>query len=416
MLLQTIWQSNSDEVKSEIVTFPINDFFRIGDRQQIYPNLLWLDGKTFIVGDKGNGFNNEIQAFQYDHNFDEFYYLRVGNGSDTSDEFNHPVPFIIEENNFIYIGQTNTHNSPIDLYKSNAINTLKQGITKISQITGTIAYPQVFKNKFGNISIALRSFITSGEFNIALMNSDGGIEGTYTEVIITDEQGATYRIYQDSPLLYGTQTKHYLVGARRNDTPSPERYFAHFVVITDDFINFSNPTDTFSKDVTVSRITDTEADDNYTINGSLADDMQNLGHMNCIQINDVFYGITVKAGTTDLYIFKIENNVLTITLVNITNIFFNFFNPFLYYNGQNIIISCYVNDGGNARKELWATPLDLSSFTQKFVFDMGTNFGDKAILLPDNFDKVNGEYLAFLVGDSVLDTGTFLRTSDKFYI
>ena len=82
MLLQAIISQSSTSSTAELIDETITDLARVGDRQFVFPSILWYNNKTFIIGDKGNsGFNNDLVLSQYDHTFGSFYSRNVGNGS-----------------------------------------------------------------------------------------------------------------------------------------------------------------------------------------------------------------------------------------------------------------------------------------------------------------------------------------------
>lgn len=417
MLLQDIIsQSNIGQTEEFVeVVRAIPNLLRVGDWQFVKPSVLWQDNRTFFSADKPFGaFNNQIIMIQIDHNSGEFYFTDVGIGTDEPDEFNHPVPFVWLEDGYVYCGQTNTHNDPIDVYKSNSINDIRSGFTKLPQILGNNAYPQLFKTNDNKTVFAVRLFPQGvGNFNLAVQKSDAGIEGDFTEVLIT-ENTSGYRNYNGATVNYGTQTFNYVISNIRNDS-NDNKYFASALFKTTDFITYSNFNDSFSKNVVVDgAISVSDISANFMINGSFDEDLEDYGFFNSIMVNDVIYGVTIKESTTDYYIFKIENGELETVLLNVPNIDKQFFAPFLYFNGLNLIISVRTDDGVfEQKKELWGISTDLLTQTKVYEFTDFSNFG-RPIYLPDNLDQVNGEYAMCV--DSGSGEAIFVYTSNKFFI
>lgn len=388
---------NSESIKIE--SHFVQDLFRIGDKQNVSPSILWKNNVTFMIGDKGNTYNNQIQAFQYNHNFGSFNYLTVGNGTDDFDIFNHPTPYIWLDNNYVYTGQTNTHNAPIEIYKSNIENDIRSGFSKLDSISGENAYPKIVNNINNNAMFVVRQYPEGvGNFNLSVQISNSDIEGSFTKLVIT-ENTIGYRHYPGSIMYYGQRTKDYLITNFRNDNAA--EYFMHAVYWTDDYITFHNQTDTFSKNIVSSgELTMSEIETNFVFNGSTATDTTNLSVSNSIQINDILYTVVKKEGTTDYYVFKTTDSEVTNTILNIPNIDTSqFFAPFIYYNGTKLLFSVLVNDTGNLSKEIWSTDLSIENLTLEYKYS-NPNIYSKPIMLPDNLNDITGEYAFLLDYDS----------------
>jgi hypothetical protein len=188
------------------------------------------------------------------------------------------------------------------------------------------------------------------------------------------------------------------------------------ILVTTDFITYSNYQGTASKNVvSVAPLTNAEMSADYAINGSSADYTADLGFNPCIQVNDVLYGTYLKYGTSDRYLFKIDGTTFTEVLMNIPNITRGngLHEVYLFYNGNNILISCITDDAGTVTKELWATPMDLSTFVQKYTIEIDV-VTREPISMPENLDQVDGEY-AMYVKDGV-NEGYLYLTNDKFFI
>lgn len=416
MLLQNIISQSNFGSTEEFVEIlqAIPNLLRVGDGELVKPCVIWQDGKTFFSADKPNaGFKNQIIAIQIDHNSGSLFFADVGVGTEISDEFNHPVPYLWAENNHVYIGQTNTHNDPIDIFKSNDENDIRSGFTKLTSIPGLNAYPQLFKANDDTLVILVRVFSQGvGNFNLAIQKSNSGIEGVFSELLLT-ENTVGYRHYPSAPNCYGTQTKNFIATDFRNDD-FESNYFAAALYETTDFITFSNYQGTFSKNVVLNGpLTMAEIDANYMINGNTANDLASYGFFNFIIVNDVLYGIGVKESTTEYYLYKIENGELETVLLNVPNIAIQFYTPFIYYNGLNLIISVRTDDTITQKKELWGVSTDLLIQTKVYEFTSVLSFG-RPIYLPDNLDQVNGEYAMCV--DSAEGEAIFIKTSNKFFI
>lgn len=411
-ILQTvISQSSEEKIYPISVIETVTDVFRVADRRLVFPSVLWQNGKTFFGANKNNTtFKNQIQLLQYNHNFSEFIYRDIGDGTDTVDDNNHPLTYLRKESDTIYCGQTNVHNDPIDIFKPLVDNDYRSGFEKLTSITGDNGYPQAFTTVGGKTAFCVRLYPEGvGNFNLGVQISDGNIEGTFTQTLIT-ENTVGYRHYNVVPIIYGTPTKNYLFSAFRNDD-FDSNYFALACYVTTDFETFSNIDDTFSKDITVDgELTMAEIEADFLVNGTITDDEVYLEIASIIQINDTIFFSQTKAGTTDKYIFKIEDGVVTSELINISNLDQIYRNPILYYNGLNILISVLCDDSGTKTKELWKVDLDLTDFAQQYVL---SDFNDyNYMFLPDNLDQVNGEYAMFIDQDT--NEVTLLLTDNKW--
>lgn len=411
---------NSEEFVE--VKYGIDNLYRFAsDRLLVQPASLWKDGKTFWPGDKGQiGFNNNLQVFEYDHNHQAFYYIDVGIGTYENDPLGHPIGYIWLENNHVYVGQSNVHNDPIDIYKSIAENDIREGFVKLDSVPGDNGYPQLFTANDNKATFLLREFNGSSQFNTIVQRSDAGIEGSWTKTQITGNTVLDYRFYHSAPILYGTQTINYIPFVYRNDAGA--EYFAHGLAYTSDFSTYYNAIGTYSKNVvSTSALTNAEIDTNYLINGSPAADTVNLHIMSGIQVDDTYYGLAIKSGTTDFYVFKAEDGTITDTLLDIPNLdeasMASTNSPLMYYNGLNIVYSVLCDDAGTETKELWASDLGLTSFTQKYVRSNPTS-SNAIIMLPDNLNEVNGEYAMFVDYDYTTSPQSvvLVLTINKFFI
>lgn len=401
--------------KDTVSSFVISNIFSIIEHLFVRPNILWRDGQTFFSGvENYTPNNNRIQIFRYNHFSTSFFYTTVGSGTDTPDTFNHPQSWIWIENDYVYTGQSNPHNGAIDIWKSDVTDDVDGGFTELTQISNNNGYPKFYIDIDGKVAINIRTGSVAPNFNLAVNKSSGGIEGTWTLTQITANTENNYRFYNQCPIYYGTNTVRYFVGNRRNETT--QDIFGQCFLKTTDNITFSNATETASKNVvSVAPFTNAEIDADYMINGSSASDTADLGYMTCICVDDVFYGCAIKSGTTDHYIFKIDGTTVTDTLIDIDDLTRGngVHEIYMYYNGNNILISCIVDDTVTIRKEIWATPLDLSSFTLKYSYEVSTSV-DEPIAMSENIDQVIGEHMMHL---KISGTSAFFYlTTDKFFI
>lgn len=418
-LLKIITQSSASEEVDVVLDETAYDFFRIGDRQFVYPSILWHDGSTYMFGDKTNTtYKNQIRIYQYNHTYGWFNYRDIGNGTDVYDEYNHPVPFGWVENGNIYAGQTNPHNEEIRIYKLNDTN-VQNGWTEIASVGNDEAYPQVFKDLNGKTVFGGRDYQSTGtHHDLAVLVSDAGIDGTFTKTVFTYNDTDTppvdyYRHYNCFPVLYGTQTVHYVFSTMRHD--NAQEYFMHGVVKTSDWDNFSNYQETYSNQVSVDgRIDLSDWETNCVFNGSTAEDETNLNPLTSIQVNDAAY-VIYKDETSEVYqIGKFEGTSFTSTVLDIDYLdHTQFYTPFMWYNGTNLVVSVMCDNAGSKSKELWGVSLALDTFTQKYVYANPTTYS-RPILLPENLDEVNGQYAMVL--DQATNEVTILLTVDKFRI
>lgn len=402
-----------------LFTKDITDLFRVGDFQFIRPSILWNKGNTYFGADKGNilGFENQIIMIEFNPTTNVISYIDVGSGADYTDASNHPACWVWIENDYIYCGQAHPHNVGTSRYKSNVVNSINSGFTRLTNIDDDYSYPKAFETHDGNFAF---NFRRDGSFeydDVGLVKSNAGIEGVFTATQITDSTTVGYRYYNSCPLVYGTSTKTYFTPTMRRDSGS--NYFAHVVLVTTDFETYSNYQGTASKDViNTTKLTDAEIEADYTINGSTTLDTAELRVMNTIVVNDVLYGTYIKSGTTTWYIFKIDG--VTFEEVDLSAQIPNlrtdaFLNNFMYWNGSNIVLSVVTDDGVKA-KELWAISMDMVTFTQKYVRDNALSFNDP-IKLPENLDQVTGNYIFYVDTQlGLTDTLYYEKTNDKFLL
>jgi hypothetical protein len=388
-------------------------FYRFGDRQAISPSVLYSDRSTFFVGDKGQagGFNNAGFIVQVDHKSRQVYYADIHTGTTTNDPLDHAVMGIYIENNYIYAFQTNPHITEIRIWKSNVQNDIRYGFTQISSVTTLNAYPQIRLCRDGKVAFSSRRTV---DFHSSIVKSNAGIEGTYTNIDITiNGDPSVVRHYNFAPLRYGVSTVDYWMSCIR--AQAGVNYYSTSVFKTVNDVDFYNYNGTFTKDVSVSRITTTEMYDNYAVNGLLANNTEQLRGPTAVQINNDLYFVQMKAGTTTFYLFKLTDaGVLTDTILDIPNIdtSHTFISPFLYYNGQDILITTNVDTAGTITKEVWATDLDMTAFTQKHSYT--SLYNPIRLLIPDNMHEVSGAYAFFKDVNYGTSTVYFSVTQDKF--
>ena len=389
MILKSIKQQISS-LSLGLNEFVVPNIDRVGDGVLIYPNSFWADNKCWFIGDITDTGNNQLYVIEFDFNRGVINYTLVGIGTVLIDAFDHPAGFLFMYDDYIYCGQTNTHNEPIDIWKSNTQLSTSLGFVKSKVVNGVNAYPQPFLAHDNKYTFCIRTYTGGSNFHLAIQRSDSASpNGNYTHTQITNQTITNYRHYNGHTQHYGTNTKTYLIVNWRNDTGN--KYFMHSVLVTSDFATYSNYQGTYSKNVvSTSPITSAELETNFSFNGSSASDTDDFHIMTGIQINDVFYAIAIKSGTTDHYIFKISGTTLTSTLINISNLYHNWFMPFMYYDGTDILMSVCINNAGTYSKKIYRVPLDLSDFTDVAYSYEPTvmHESDKPIMLPQNYNEI----------------------------
>lgn len=407
--------------KDEIIEKTISNVYSIVDFLLIRPGMLWQNGVTYFCGVNPYTLNNNrIRMFSYNHFTTMFLDKFVGDGTTTPDSYNHPQSWMWLENGYIYTGQTDSHNAPINVYKSNSQDTINDNFAQLTDIPSENAYPKLFKTANDKVAVSVRKFQTGlYDHDLAINLSNAGIEGTFTmsEITKNDSSTSLFWYYNQVPVIYGKNEVNVLIGNLR--ASATVKFFAHAILVaSDDFQNYNNYDNSYSNDLAVDKISNSEIDTYYTINGSQGDLTQDLGYMTAVKVDDVLYAYAIKSGTTDAYIFKIDFNIANPTVesvqINIPNLTRGngLHEVYLYYNGANILLSCLTDDGVQAKKEICSTPMDLSSFSQQYTYNV-SNSSQEPIVLPENLDVVTGEYLMHLI--SVTDQAYFYLTKDKFY-
>lgn len=409
------WKNCIPPPQYSVQSGTIANLYSVIEHAFVRPNMIWKNGVTYFVGSEDQAVSKQkIHVYKYVHATDTFSWQTVGAGSDVADTFNHNQAYLWNEGSNWYVGQSNPHNGAIDLWKCDVSDDVIGTWTELAQITGGNSYPHFYLDIDGKVAINIRTGTSAPNFNLTINKSNAGIEGTFTLQRITANSENTHRFYNQCPIYYGTNTIRYFISNRRKD--STGKYFGHALLKTTDNATFYNADETASKNVVPTNyLTNAEIDADYMINGTSGADTANLGFMTCICVDDVLYGWYIKSGTSDYYMYKLDGTTATETLIDIPGIYFNTANDhnmYLYYNGENIVISCRRLVDGQYTNELWATPMDLSSFSKRYVYDIPHN--SVALLkLPENLDQITSEYaiLTFAYLKVYLT-----RTIDKFYI
>lgn len=408
------WKNVKAHPESVDLSGTITDLYSIIEFLQVRPCSIWEDGVTYFVGSEDEAVSNQtIQVYKYVHATSTFSYQQVGAGSDSASPQNHNVSFIWREGTNWYVGQSNPHNGEIDLWKSDTDDVITTW-TEQTQIAGDNAYPRFFIDYNGDTALGCRLSSPEGAHDVGLKISSTGIEGSFTNYRLTiNDNESNHWYYPQYPIMYGTNTKQYVIGQLRSQATSD--IFCHGIFVSDgDYDNWHNYADTFTKDISIEAVTNAEFETNYVFNGTNATDTDDLSLLSAVQIDDVLYVVAIKDGTTDHYIWKLTGTTLTSTLVNISNLSRGngLHSMYLYYNGENLILSCKVDDGVTITVELWTMPMDLSSFTQRYTLEVPHD-ATTLIKLPENLDEVTGEFVSYVY--SAASNAYLLLTTEKFW-
>lgn len=396
MLLQAvISQSNTEQFRFEEYE-GYADLFDSGRYGRIVsPKGIFHNGYTYITARKNNA-NKDPVLLRY--GFGEVVSVEVGT-IDNTDPLNHQNPAILVISDYIYIFMVNGHGQSMKIWKSNTTD-VTDGFSLHHTIAGDFGYcvPRLLSD--GRVIIYQRytgsSHTTLYSQGYLLSAVDDYTSWSAVQVTDTDFSTSSIRHYPSAINHYGTNTYNYFGISFRNE--SNEHYIGQAIHKTLDFETYFNLSESFSQDVTVTLLDNTDLQDNFMVAGDLSETTTYVSVLSCFVLNDVIYGSAVVEGVWKFY--KIIDGVTTYYDCDLPNLLTTSnasYQITMYWNGVNIDI--YTRD------KIFATDLNFSYLTEKYeYYVLGSPIGMNLIQPPENYDEIEGN---FMMGGSNLEIGVF---------
>jgi hypothetical protein len=376
------------------------------------PMMLWYNGSTYAVGYKNNTENNQVWITkQTDYTLVSY---TVGSGTTSPEPENHPAPMIlIDDAGYIYVVQNDFHVDAFNLWKSDSIEDIS-AFTLVGQFDTDGSYIALLKQSNTNVTLSTRSDDAPNGYDFNILEVDL-TDASYTDLLTVEMAYATnnVRAYLGGVNFYGTSTYRAVGLSSRKDGTLV--YYKYSVLVTSDFDTYYNIGLGFSKDVpATSAITYAELDTNYAFIGSDASQTTDISSCNMIQIDDEIF-VSYRTGVGAFSIKKADivtgttsTVALGLSLYNATN---GDNNVYMYYNGQNIVMTVKMSD---ETVRIYTIETDLTGLT--YVRDIENAVDGNYIGMPANLDEVDDKYL--IIGrSSVYPTGTtpYVITTNKWF-
>lgn len=408
MLLQAIISQSTTTTEDNFIIeyyFGATNLYDSGRYGRIVaPKCTFHDGYTYLTG-REDVTNRDPILFRYKDGVVNS--IDVGT-IDNSDPLDHQHPAILIIANYIYIFMVDGHGKNMKIWKSNTTD-MMDGFTLHREIIGNFGYccPRLLSD--GRVIIYQR-YTTSGPVTLysqGYLLSDVDDYTTWTEVQVTDADfsATDIRHYPSAIKHYGTNTYNYF-GISFRYEPN-EYYIGQAIHKTLDFETYSNLDETFSQDVTVTPLDNTDLQDNFMIVGDLSANTTYVSVMSCIVINDVVYGSAVVSGVWKYY--KIIAGVTTFydcDLPNLQTTSTAAYQIDMYWNGSNIVIF--------SKGKVYKSDLNFSNVEfQEQYYELAETSGVNLVQPPENFNEINADYM---LAGSNLEIGVFpyIITNKKF--
>ena len=375
----------------------------------VTPKSTFNKGDTYITGVTDESTRNPV-IYRYRSSNNSIVGVDVGT-IDNIDPLEHQHPAVIIVDDYVYVFMVNGHGEDIKIWKSNTVN-IEDGFTLFNTITGTpFTYLNATKKNDDSIYFLSRvGFGGTNEFGHTIGRSNKNDYTTWSVQNITDPNYSTTdnRHYPNIPTPYNNEWYYFCINLR-NETNTPEVYFAQAYYKTKDFETYYSLDESFSKNISLSGvITASEVESNLTYIGSTSAESTYVGaSLGCV-VNDVVYNAYFDV--LDYWKFyKIENGIKTEypCLIPNLNTNSNFsYNIRFKYNGNNLVL---IGD-----RKIWSCNLDFSNL--QIIYDYGNDSVSTiadATLLPNNLNLVYGDYIFGGNFDS-LGEFPYYVTNDKF--
>lgn len=223
---------------------------------------IYLNGATLIAYSRHNSnpYNQGVSFFRYDSG----YGLRrpyVGLLPNATVDNHALTPLFQDTTGYFYAYRENPHSTPIEIFKSRAINDISVW-EKLSETIGPadlLAYPKAIPDGSGNAVAWLRSWTGTDSFGVIQYRASAGGQtfGSGVQLLAqVDESVFGGRHYPTLPLRYLANGWYFLEITFRDDPSINWR--TRYVLKTQNFEDFFNFQETFSEDITSSSISTAE--------------------------------------------------------------------------------------------------------------------------------------------------------------
>ena len=369
------------------------------------PKSLFYNGGTYLTGRLDATTNNSPYILKWKNGVLEYELVTTLTNPDV---LVHPRPAVLIYNDFIYVIVVNGHGEDMQILKSNSADSIADGFTLLHTVTGDFGYNACRITTDNRMVILTRSTgvtLTPNNSQVVLV-SDIDDFTTWSEKLVTDaDYGTTLvRHYPSVPIHYGVNQWNYFGISMRKDSGGSGYVYKQFIYKTQDFITYSNLTETFSKNVDVSgEITQAELLANFAIT-TPTDETKSSAGVNAIVLNDEIYNSYYNYISEEWYWQHIDSSgVITETLIDLilpSPVLGQFSLLSMWYNGNNLVHS--INN------LLYISNLDFSSLEVITNIELG-----ESKILPANLDKVDGDYM---IGGSLTDNEYYYYTTNDIFL
>lgn len=305
-------------------------------------------------------------------------------------------------NDTLYLFQTNPHNGLVEVFECDTGIDFDGTFTLIATIVGNFAYTSAMRTPTG-FSIFLRG--GGGDYDTYVLTNINVELTSWTTRKVCDRSIANTRHYPMPLNNYFDGTYYWFAILRRSNdgagSPSATEN-ALFLLRTQDFQTWENQDGSFSRNVDVSAITDTELNNNFLIDGDPANSNLFIGTLYGHRHNDKFYFNCVDYQDND------TGKILYYDGTTWSKVFLNIPNLEVDRNGRNIggyaqiihkdnhlyyIVRTTVS--GILNNELWRTDMSFQNLT--FI----KSFGDiVTCYLPENLYEVSSNRITIFGNDA----------------
>lgn len=368
------------------------------------PNVLWHDGKTYLIY---MDFNTDLPygqarmtVFDEEAGFDRMY--NVGQVMSAAETHQLPVG-IFDDADTLHVVQENVHNTPLDRFTGRVGGDWNYFVKTGAAIGTNLAYPNPLRLPSGNFVIWSRG---TTDWDIYVTFASSGFTGWGTQRKTTDAgSNPLFRHYPCLPFGHGFKDIggwFYCIVARRVDDGILDgmvRWYRYYILKTQDHLTYWNYGGTHSHTISVDGVMD-EAD--------LIANYIGYGHSDSAQGFDPTWGVTPDGklygiqgnSTEDGYVFIYWNgSAWADRPVDIPNLWtipdyetyqWNIFRYLFAYSETDIQVIVDVNYGAGEVRQKWFRTANEGLTWEDFGFvapdDIASDIG--RVLYPANFHEI----------------------------